>query len=195
MRRWAWFMAIMIAAPAVLAAGKKASDAAGPSSVRPFTDVTFIVQTNMQGDVTEVVVQTSPTQSYRVLTNGVSGAALREWVRFNDRPVNLKGEVTQVGDHLCLAIAGPIKDVTPSLRGVALHVSVDKEKRFGRAWCTTSGNRFTYNIETNGLSEATIKQVCDWNQTTADIEGKISQIKMAISDVRSIKVIKPKKSK
>ena len=185
MKRLTWIAAVPMMAAFVGLAGP--ADDAGPSPVRAFTDATMLVKTNARGAVSVVTIATSRSQSYLVVTNGMSAGSLRDWLKFNDRAVDVKGEVSQVSNKLCLTLSGPVKDVTPSLQGGTLQVNTTKEeKKFMGASYVSSDRRFTYTVETNGLSEAAVNQLIELRGRCVDIDGRISQCVMKIVDVRSV---------
>jgi hypothetical protein len=75
-----------------------------------FTNATFQVSTNSHGRLTEVTLLDATGGNYMVATNKLSEDTLQSILKCNGKPVDFKGEVTEVHGHATVAIVGTIKE-------------------------------------------------------------------------------------
>jgi VCBS repeat-containing protein len=162
-----------------MAAGKQDSDEL--SSTTSFSGVPLLVTTNAQGELKSVSIQTTSSR-YALLTNGMDIITLRNLIKMNDRPVELKGEISQVGNALCLKVIGPIKDLTPSLSGMSLSATVDsKSGEVTQITVRSADGKYSYKLVVDKSKSDALKILAKLNGKLVDVEGEISQSKMSIT--------------
>lgn len=179
MKRALWIAAVlMMAAPGVMAAGKKvATTDVEPESLTAFTGAPLLVTTNAQGQVAQIEVMTSSSR-YKVLTNGMDSLTLKGLAKLNDKPVDFKGEIAQVSNVLCVKVSGSIKDVTPSLSGVSMDTRKDDKGKVSTVQITAG--KYLYTLAIDKLEPAFLEGLIKFNGKPVDIEGEISQSTMRV---------------
>ena len=196
MRRHRAGMIISVAMTVAIsaAAEKKPSKAASESNQgNIFTLVTLQVKTNADGQVSEALVQGSST--YALLTNGMSAETMNALLGMNDHLVNLRGEVVQDGDKACLKPIGRIKDASPSLRSVFLQIETGPKGELSNAMITTGEPNLVYHLDFQALNEVTQKSMIPMKDKFVAVDGEISQSRMLITNIRSVKLAAKKTDK
>lgn len=175
-----------------IAAQRTKAESEEPTPLTPLNGALLLVNTNAQGRVVGATIQTSSLHC-NLLTNGMDAAALKELAKMNDKPVDLKGEISQVGKDLCVKAVGSIKNMTPSLLGSVLTAATNAQGQVQLA-VRTADSRYTYSVVTTGMSEDVLKGLLKWNGKTVDLEGDIPQSKMCVTPTSAIREAKaPKK--
>jgi len=187
-------LSIVAGVSVAMGAGKKPAADVEPASETTFSGATMLVTTNAGGNVVQATIATT-SATYGLLTNGIPVAVLKDWLRFNDRIVDVKGEVSQGAVGLCIKVVGTIRDVTPLLRGGTLTVRVNDKKEITQVTFAVPDRQLNYGVATNGLPDATIKGLPKLNGMVVDIDGKISPSRGIITDVKSIRPGKVSKKK
>jgi len=166
---------------ALLSSQVGAKDSMEPSSATSFDAVALLVATNAQGNVSHVTFKTA-SSVYEIATNGMDHGTLMGLLKLNDKPVNLKGEVSMVGQKLIVKLIGGVKDMTPSLSGMSMGVGSDsKTGLITTAKVTTADGKFTYELALDKLTPDAVKGLAKWNRKIVHIEGDISQSRMRIT--------------
>jgi len=175
---------------AVLLAPMPAQTAGGtaenqlPASVLSFAGVALLAPTNAQGGLCEISIRTGSSR-YLISTNNLAPTVIQQCIRLHDKPVALKGEVSAQGKDLCLRIIGQIRDMTPSLAGVQLSVTVDANGKVTSARITTNDRKldqqFTYDIALNKMTDEELKKIAALNGRIVNIDGEISQSTMKVT--------------
>ena len=191
MKRLVWLAmgaAMTMTASAVAAADKKAEEKED-DSIRAFNAAVLTAYTNGFGQVTNMTLPGS-WGALNIITNGVPANTVREWGKLHDRAVETKGKFwfDKTNAMWFVKILSPIKDVTPSLKGGILQVTLTEDNKFSFMLYRTLDNRYSYDVQTNGMNGATLKGYYAYSEKAVEIDGKISQSNMKIYDVRSIRL-------
>mgnify|MGYP001559865624 FL=1 len=191
MKPWMWTVmgaALATVAGLAVAADKKVE--AKDSRFMEWSGILLLAHTNALGTVTNLTIKT-PWGHVSLVTNGVSSATVREWAKFHDRAVAVKGNLVTIDRKMTFTTTAPIKDVTPSLKGGVLQVSLTEDDKVSFIMYRAPDGKTSYTVETNGMSEATLKGYYRMSEKPVEIDGKISQADMTIYGVRAIRAARP----